>query len=119
MTDAPEMITAWGGRTRLGVVYGAGPRPMQAMAAFDPTAYRRASLPATDAQIKDHPKVKALVEALLNEKVYWDKKADEDLREQEADERIRDYPTPRMMTDAMMRADALLSAITALEKNDE
>lgn len=39
---APERITAWGDRTTLGIVYKAGPRPMESMLAFRPTEYVRA-----------------------------------------------------------------------------
>lgn len=71
----------------------------------------RADLPPTPEQIADDPRVRALVEALENEQKYWQAKAEADLHLQDVEERLRDYPTPRRMTDAMYHADALTAAL--------
>lgn len=51
MSDAPERITAWGDQATLGVVYKAGPRPMQNMVPFRATEYTRADL--SDALLRE------------------------------------------------------------------
>jgi hypothetical protein len=62
------------------------------------------------------PRVTALVEALRAERDYWVKRADADLADQDVNERIMDYPTPRKMTEAMRKADALVAALAAFDK---
>ena len=61
-------------------------------------------------------RVRALVEALRAECDYWVKRADADLADQDANERIMDYPMPRKMTEAMRKADALVAALAAFDK---
>ena len=51
MSEAPKRITAWGDQTTLGVVYKAGPRPMQNMVPFRATEYTRADL--SDALLRE------------------------------------------------------------------
>ena len=45
----PDRIIAWGDKTTLGIVYKAGPCPMDGMALFPPAKYVRADL--TEAQV--------------------------------------------------------------------
>jgi hypothetical protein len=56
-----------------------------------------------------------LVEALRECREDWCARADADLKEQESDERIMDYPTPRKMTEAMRKADKLTAILAELE----
>ena len=51
MSEAPKRITAWGDQATLGVVYKAGPRPMQNMVPFRATEYTRADL--SDALLRE------------------------------------------------------------------
>jgi len=57
-------------------------------------------------------RIAALTEALKFEFEYWDAKAKFDLAQQDADERITDYPMKREMTEAMRKADSLRTALT-------